>query len=245
MRRVYLSGCKIQENFLYIKGETLHYVKNVLRLVPGDVFAGFDGSGWEYILEIKNIHNSIIETRVKEKRKSFETESCLEIILCLSLTKNRIFDRVIEKAAEIGVKQIVPVQTTRSIIEIKKKEIENKMKRWRKILSEGSKVSGRPEIPDIIEPLSFKDAVNVKTDYSIFFWEQAENPLKDVFKNIKSVLGFKIKIFIGPEGGFTQEEAEIAKNSGFFIVSLGKRVLRVETAATVALGIILYQYGVK
>ena len=245
MRRIYLSDCKIEGEKIYIKGETLHYIKNVLRLMPEDMFIGFDGKGLEYTLVIKHINNNIIYTEIKEKRKIFETESDIEIILCIALTKNRIFDRVIEKAAEMGVKRIIPVKTARSIIDIEKENIKYKIIRWKKLLSEGSKISGSAEIPDIISPLSFQDAVNIKTDYSIFFWEQAETPLKNIFSNIKIVPELKIKIFIGPEGGFTEEEAEIAKNSGAFIVSLGKRILRVETAAIVALGIIFYQIESK
>jgi 16S rRNA (uracil1498-N3)-methyltransferase len=245
MRRVYLSGSSIQGNNIYIKGESFHYVKNVLRLTAEDIFIGFDGSGWEYTLEIKEIHNSEIESEIKEKRKVFETEPDLEIILCIALTKNKVFDKVIEKAAEIGVKQIIPIQTTRCIVGIERENIENKLQRWRKILSEGSKISGSARISDIIKPISFNEAINIKSDYSIFFWEQAEDSLKNILKSIKIKSETKIKIFIGPEGGFTQQEAEIAKHSGSFIASLGKRILRVETAVIIALGLIFYQYDNK
>ncbi len=241
MRRIYLSEYRIEKGCIYIENETSHYIKNVLRLVSNDVFIGFDGSGWEYVLKIKEVHNNTIKSEIKEKRKIFETEPAIEVILCISLTKNRIFDKSIEKAVEIGVKQIIPVKTTRSNIEIREEKIESKLKRWRRILSEGSKISGRGSVPEITCPVSFKDAINIISDYSIFFWEQAKLPLRDVLKDINTMHGCKIKIFIGPEGGFTEEEANLAKDSGAYIVSLGKRILRVETAVIIVLGIIFYQ----
>lgn len=243
MRRVYIRNeCVIERKKLRIKGETKHYLVNVLRLKEGDEIIGFDGSGVEYKLKLVEIGKHEIEALIMEKGKVYSVETPFEVILFQSLPKGKKMDFIVRETTQLGVKKIIPVISKRVVPFLDTEKRKKKIERWRKIAAESSRVSGRSVVPEIGNFTDFSEAVEFKTDYSIIFWEGETKSLKDVLKEISPISPqFSIKVFIGPEGGYGEEEVEMVKKYGGISVSLGKRILKVETASVVSLAILIYE----
>jgi 16S rRNA (uracil1498-N3)-methyltransferase len=245
MRRVYLgTDCiKIKDNFL-IKNYTLHYLKNVLRFKNGERFIGFDGSGKEYEIEILKIKKNEIWGKIVEEKVVYNPELPFNLQLFQCIPKGEKFDFIIREVTQLGVKRIFPVISKRTIVKIPKEKEENKVKRWIKIAEESSKISGRTFVSEIGKPVEFEKCINEEKDIGIIFWEgEREFTIKDFIRKIedKEIKGKKINVFIGPEGGFDEEEIGLAKENNFFILSLGKRILKVETASIVSIAILIYE----
>ena len=148
-------------------------------------------------------------------------------------------DLVIQKATELGVKEIIPVITERSLVQETKKTM-----RWKKIAEEASRQSGRTGIPAIAEPVRFKDLfLNSERilKHGILFWEEGGETLPEMLSTFSQTDA--IALFTGPEGGFTEREVKTASENGFRVATLGKRILRAETAAVTAVSIIQYELG--
>jgi len=245
MRRIFL-GSEVLKNgkFVYVFGETAHYILDVLRLKKRQFFTGFDGSGKEYKIEIVEIVKNKIKCEIIEEKKVFSPETEFSLALFQCIPKGNKMDFVVRGAAQLGVKKIVPVISKRVVVKISDEKVERKILRWRKIATESSKVSGRNFVPEIGLPVRFEEAVREEKDYGIIFWEgEREFSLKEVLKKFaEKVRGAKINAFVGPEGGFDEEEIKIAKENGFYSVSLGKRILKVETASTIAMAILIYEF---
>ncbi|HOK80472.1 MAG TPA: RsmE family RNA methyltransferase [bacterium] len=244
MRRIYLYNHEKIGSTIFVSGEPAHYLKNVLRMTIGSKFLAFDGSGNEYTLEIKKFLNSKVETKILQEQYSEQKEPQISIELCLCLCKIATFENIIKKAAEIGVSKIIPVKSMRSIFEIDEKKLPAKLERWKKIAAEGSKIAGRTRIPEIKKIENFETIITQDLP-AILFWEQSRVPLKDALNNIFSKIQEKrsIAILIGPEGGFTENEVEKAAENHISIASLGPRILSVETASILAIGIAFYELG--
>ncbi|MCX7916595.1 MAG: 16S rRNA (uracil(1498)-N(3))-methyltransferase [bacterium] len=245
MRRVYIGRDSIRKNsFFLIKGETYHYLKNVLRLKESDEFIGFDGSGKEYHLKIKEIKDREIFVEIIEEKEVYNPELPFNLSLYQCLPKGEKFDFIIRESTQFGIKKIVPVISKRVIVQIPEDKIENKIKRWTKIAAESSKISGRTFIPEISKPEKFKECLEDEKDYGIIFWEgEREKTIKDIIKHLnrEAIFNKKINVFVGPEGGFDEEEVEMAKENGYITVSLGRRILKVETASIVCIAILIYE----
>lgn len=176
--------------------------------------------------------------------RSIGRESNLEITLYQGLPKSDKLEYIIQKSVELGVRDIIPVNMERTIVKIdKKKDMDKKLDRWNKISYEAAKQSKRTFIPEIKEIISFKDMIASFKDYDlvVFLYEGEENlKLKDMI----SGKGFsKISVIVGPEGGFSEKEAEEIKSSGGSSISLGRRILRTETAGMVCISILQYELG--
>jgi 16S rRNA (uracil1498-N3)-methyltransferase len=245
MRRIYIGTESFRKkDFFYIKGETYHYLKNVLRLKVKDIFEGFDGTGKEYKIEILKIGKNEITGKIVEEKELYSTELPFYLNLFQCIPKGEKFDFIIREATQLGVNKIVPVISKRVIVKIDKEKIKNKLRRWQKIAEESAKVSGRTFVPEIKELVKFEECIKEEKDFGLIFWEgERDFTIKDFIKEIKGkeIKGKKINIFIGPEGGFDEEEIELAKKNNFFTLSLGKRILKVETASVVAIGILIYE----
>jgi len=245
MRRIYIGiDCiKIKDSVL-IKNETLHYLKNVLRFKEGDRFIGFDGSGKEYEIEILKIEKNEIMGKIVEEKEVFNPELPFDLRLFQCIPKGEKFDFIIREVTQLGVKKIIPVISKRTVVKIPEEKKANKVKRWKKIAEEASKISGRIFVPEIENPVKFEKCLDEEKDFGVIFWEgEREFTIKDFIKKIKGkeIKGKKINIFIGPEGGFDEEEIELAKKNNFFTLSLGKRILKVETASVVSIAILTYE----
>lgn len=231
-----LENCNTGEIVSLSKEESFHIVK-VLRLKNGDHIEICDGNGRAFLGEIIN-PSALVQIKILSELDSNEPET--NVVLYQSLSKGTKMDLVIQKAVELGVNEIVPVATEFSVVKIN--DSDNKTSRWRKIASEAVKQCKRSAVPLISEPVKFKDAIDnmSKHDVSLVAYEcEKERKITDdLFVDATSV-----GIFIGPEGGFSQAEIEYATQKGVIPVTLGKRIMRTETAAIALSAIVMYKLG--
>jgi len=242
MPRFYVPAPHIENDLLKIGGNEAKHIRRVLRLKAGDEIIVFDGLGNEFEGTIVEGASSSVVIRVQNISSS-KSESPLEIILAQSLLKGEKMDYLIQKATELGVKEIIPFFSSRSIPLLEKSGKQKRHQRWERISIESSKQCGRGMIPKI-EPLQDYSEVlrTASSDFLLLIlWEKEEVRLKEALERSKE----KKRIFfiVGPEGGFSEEEIEEAKKAGFITVTLGKRVLRAETASLCLLSILQYDRG--
>jgi 16S rRNA (uracil1498-N3)-methyltransferase len=253
MDRFFVGKESLRGEEVILKGQQAHQISKVLRKKAGEHIIVLDNLGWEYEIELKTIAKEKITGQIKNKCKAVG-EPAVEITLYQSLLSREKFEWVLQKCTEVGVIRFVPVITERSIVR-KESRKENKTQRWQRIIQEAAEQSGRGKIPQLDQTVNFKEAISNSAmpsragspcydcDYKFMAHTQAEGKslrqcLKSSVKKIKSVA-----LFIGPEGGFTENEVQRAKDCGIVPISLGRRILRTETAAVVASGLILYELG--
>ncbi len=242
MSRFYVPQPQIEKGMLKIEGNEVKHIRKVLRLKAGDEIMVFDGLGNEYAGTIVEEGPSSVMIKI-ENIFSSKRDSFLEVTLAQSLLKGEKMDYLIQKATELGVKEIIPFFSSRSVPLLEKSGRLKRHHRWGKISIEASKQCGRGVVPKI-EPLQdYSEMLQIASPGSLrlILWEREGVRLKEVLERSKE----KTRIFfiIGPEGGFSQEEVEEAKREGFIPVTLGRRILRAETASLCLLSILQYERG--
>jgi len=238
MPRIYLPISHIKDNRISITDEKAHHLTSVLRCRKGDELIVFDGKGNCFRTTIlKADRREVIADVIK--RFPCDTESHINITLVQGILKGEKMDIIIQKTTELGVNEIIPVVTERSQLRETRK-----VTRWRKIAEEGSRQSGRSVVPVIREPVEFKKYfANQKYKFQGFIFFE-EDGMK-LFEALSSFVSrpSSVSVLIGPEGGFTKEEITLATEWGLHVISLGKRILRAETAAISAITLIQYLLG--
>lgn len=240
MPRLCLPIIEWSEGVLRISGEEARYLRSVLRCKTGDQLQIFDGKGRSYNSIIEHITKKEITVKLLESTQ-LDAESPLNLILVQGLLKADKMELIIQKSTELGIKEIIPAITARSQF-----RETGKIPRWTKIAENASRQCGRTRVPVIHELIAFND---IFTKYlsiatrGIIFWEERGLPLKDALLNpalskIPHTDDSPLLIFIGPAGGFTEEEVHIAGVAGLITASLGNRILRAETAAISSIAII-------
>lgn len=244
MHKFFVPRENFKESFAIIDGDDVKHIYKVLRLKNGDKVSINNCCGEEYLGEIISITKAIVEVKLIEKLP-VNNESPVEIHLYQGLPKSSKMDLIVQKATELGVKQITPVVTQRVII---KNEMEKfkKVDRWNKIALEACKQCKRTLIPSITMPIDFDTLIKELSnmDMVIVPYENQEDlGIKKVIKGLQARKIKKIGIVIGPEGGFETSEIENLKDNGAYIVTLGPRILRTETAGLVAASLLMYELG--
>jgi RNA methyltransferase, RsmE family len=242
VRKFFVKNEDIKDGIARINGDDAHHIINVLRFKIGTKLIISNGKN-QYVVSVIDIENSSVILKIIEEYNQV-VESPVNITLYQGLPKSDKMDLIIQKCTEIGIKKIVPVETEFSTIKIKEKNIYNKISRWKKISLEASKQSGRSIVPDVLMPVGFKDALESLNEFDLCLipYEKETNMrLKDVLK--KNFDAKNICVFIGPEGGFSENEIMAAIEYGAIPVTLGPRILRTETAGIVTSSIILYELG--
>ncbi len=240
MHRFYIDERLSVGGEAYIKGPEARHVKDVLRLKAGDPIVLFDGSGLEFTGEITGIDRDQVSVDILGEKEG-ETESPIEIVLGQGIPKSDKMDLIVQKSTELGVSKIVPIYTERVV---PKSFSPNKLERWRRIAVEACKQSGRVKVPEISEAVKIDEFVRSAEPsfLKLIPWEgEKEISLKKALP--ASLENNKVSLIVGPEGGLTEPEIELAKRSGFLPVSLGKRILRTETVSLSILSVIQYMYG--
>lgn len=238
---------ELNKRLLEISGKEAHHIIRVLRLKEGSIINLFDGEGKRARAIISNISNDSVEVELF-KEKLLDTEPGIQVTLYQSLPKKDKLELIIQKATELGVKNIVPIITKRTIVTLDKERVKKKMDRWIKIAQEACKQSKRALIPSIKEPQNFLELIeHIQEDILLIPYEEEIKGLKQLLPEIHNIAvdkdSLKIGILIGPEGGWELKEVELAKQKGAIPFSLGPRILRTETASIAALTIILYELG--
>jgi 16S rRNA (uracil1498-N3)-methyltransferase len=242
MARFYVPNPLIENRMLKIEGDEAKHIRKVLRLKTGDRIVVFDGLGKEFGGTIVEERLSSVVIRIQNIFSS-ERDSPLEVTLAQSLLKGEKMDYLIQKATELGVKEIIPFFSSRSVPSLEKSRRLKRHHRWEKIAVEASKQCGRGVVPKIESLQDYSDMLQMASteDLRLILWEREGIKLKEVLERSKE----KRKIFfiIGPEGGFNQLEIDEAKKAGFTPVTLGRRILRAETASLCFLSILQYERG--
>lgn len=243
MPKYFTEPENIKDGFIEIFSDEAKHILNVMRMEIGDTLTICDGQSNDYLCRIYETGKNCLKAKIEETRKS-ESEPKTKITLYQGLPKSDKMELIIQKCVEIGVCRIVPVITERAVVKIEKGAKEDKKtERWQKIAESAAKQSGRGIIPAVERPMKFKDAIEeaVKNGEAIIPYEnEKDRGLKEFVKNSKAE---NIGIFIGPEGGFDTKEIEFAVENGVMSVTLGKRILRTETAGIVTSAIVLYELG--
>ena len=245
MPKFFVNSEQINNNEIKIIGNDVNHIKNVLRLSINDKIKICDKDEHvNYNCRISNIDNEYVITQIIDEEKS-NVETKTQIHVFQGLPKGDKLEFIIEKLTEIGVKELTPVAMKRSVVKLQEKDKQKKMVRWNKIAEVAAKQSGRDEILKINDVINYKNIFNYLKDYDIVLlaYEKEEKlTLKKALSKLDKTKENKVAVLIGPEGGFDDIEIEQAKqNSLVNIVTLGKRILRTETAPLVISSNILYE----
>jgi len=242
MYHFYVEPEAVSADTVRISGGDVNHIKNVLRMHPGEQIVILDGSGMEYRCEIEAIAEEVL-ARILEAKKT-EAELSVRLLLFQGLPKKDKMELIIQKAVELGVSEIIPVLTKRTVVKLEdKKKEQKKLERWQAIAEAAAKQSGRGVIPKVCEAVKFSEAVKMaeELDESLIPYELAEG-MDEARERIRSLHGKNtIGIFIGPEGGFAEEEIAVVAKAGIHPITLGKRILRTETAGLCILSVIMFE----
>lgn len=222
-------------NQVLLKDDDIFHLTRVMRAKPGDQIEVVSDNQ-VFLCEVRTFKPLSIYVLDKIKENN---ELRNDVILVAALLKGEKMDLVLQKATELGVREIVLLQTERTIVKIKKEEQELKFERYRKILKEAAEQSKRTQIPALYRILDMKHLDDIEADVKMIAYEGEEGPSESFSKLVHSIDGKKkVAVIIGPEGGFSEYEVVLAGNAGFEKVSLGRRILRAETATFYALSVI-------
>ncbi len=223
----------------YIGGSDFNHIVNVLRMKTGDEFL-ISCSGQSDLCVIESIDNECVTANVIEENFN-DTTLPIEIYLFQGLPKSDKLEMIIQKTVELGISGIIPVEMNRCVVKLDGKKKDSKVSRWQLIAESAAKQSKRNVIPEVFGVMSFKEALKKASELDLLLVPyESKNGMKDTsdaLTQIKS--GMKIGILIGPEGGFDDKEIVLAEESGGKIISLGKRILRTETAAITATAMLM------
>ena len=223
-----------------ITGEDAKHIGTVLRMKTGELAVLCDGEGADCLCRIRAVSKDCVEFEVLDRQRN-EAEPSVFVTLYQCMPKGDKMDFIVQKAVELGVGKVVPVLSKRCVSRPDEKSFVKKIQRWQKIAEEAAKQCGRGKIPEIGEQKEFRAAV---TEYSqsktgILFYECGGVQLSEIVgKDAK-----EIDVFVGCEGGFEVEEAELAQEHGIVAATLGKRILRCETAPVAALAVLMNLTG--
>jgi len=238
--RFFISPDQIADGTITLSGGDVRHISTVMRMKPGEALLLCDGAGTEYHVQILQVGSSEIVTEIKER--SLREIHGPRITLGQGLPKSDKMDWIVQKATELGVSNILPLVTERTIVKIRDEE--KRTMRWQKICHEAAMQSNRPDIPHMENIQFFKDYIRTLNPEPrtllLIPWEEGTRPIKDVLQAEQGARN--IIVLIGPEGGFSAAEAALAQTKGFQAVSLGPNILRTETAAIAVLSMVGYEY---
>ncbi|MBE7053955.1 MAG: 16S rRNA (uracil(1498)-N(3))-methyltransferase [Ruminococcaceae bacterium] len=239
MQRFYITQDMINGENITVFGDDANHILKVLRYKEGDTLLFCDGEATDYFCTIVSTSKGEVVAKIDKTEKN-NTEPPISITLYQSIPKGDKMEYIIQKCVELGVANIVPVESKRCVAKLKD---DKKLLRWQKIADEAAKQCGRGKLVKVCEPVSFKDAVKLPNDNThkiIPYENEKDGKLKEVLKNNKTN---EISVYIGPEGGFSDEEIDIALKNNVHSVTLGPRILRTETAPLAVISAIMYELG--
>lgn len=245
MSRFYISPDSVKDGKIYVEKEESHHIIDVMRLQKGDSVTVFDGTGKEYEGRIFAIENKRVIIDVS-KIKIVGKKQPVSISLAQAIPRKDKMDLIVQKATELGVDEILPIESSRTVVKSRGERKPRKIERWNKIAIEASKQCGRTELPKI-QDIKYFDAildVIIKYDLTIMpCLSEKSTSLKSALNNIARP--DKVLVIIGPEGGFSEDEIKKAGEKGAFLITLGNLVLRSDTAAIATLSILNHELGSK
>ena len=239
MYHFFVSEEQINGENAYIEGSDVNHIANVLRMKPGEELLISVKGDWDYLCKIVDIETDRVNLKVLESME--QRELPVNITLLQGIPKSDKLEMIIQKAVELGVSEIIPVKTKRVVVKIDEKKVDTKVNRWNAIAESAAKQSKRSIIPKVSGPMSIDNALEIVKDFGVKLipYENADgiDKTRKILDNMDKTKN--IAVFIGPEGGFEESEVERIKNSGFEVITLGKRILRTETAGLALLSNIM------
>lgn len=243
MYRFYIKQDQIEEDMIHIWDSDVNHIKNVLRLEPGDWLVACDGQGTDYVCRISSLNQDEVALSIEKKQES-GTELDTRITLFQGIPKKDKMEFIIQKAVELGVYEIVPVMMKRCVVKLsEEKKIKKKTQRWQAIAESAAKQCDRGIVPVVHAPVTMEQAFDMAStlEYNMIPYE-----LQDGIQVSRQIVEEacsrqSIGIFIGPEGGLEKDEVEEAMKIGAKPITLGKRILRTETAGMALISIMMFQ----
>lgn len=241
MYRFFVPEENVRETEIDITGSDVNHIKNVLRMKQGERLVLSCGKGVDYECTIQRMEQDKIVLFI-EKEQPAVAELPVAITLFQALPKKDKMELVIQKAIELGATSIVPVKAQRCVVKLDIRKEEKKIERWQAIAESAAKQSGRGIIPAIQRAVSFSEALTQakEMDTVLIPYELCQNMKESVAAMYRAAEGKSVGIFIGPEGGFERSEVEQAIEAGAIPISLGKRILRTETAGMATLSMLMF-----
>ncbi len=242
MHHFFVTLDQIREERCRILGRDVNHIRNVLRMKPGERITVRDGISRSYLCELEEIGTDEVSARILSE---LEESSELPARICLfqGLPKGDKMELIIQKAVELGASEIVPVATRRSVVKLDAKKAEAKARRWNMIAESAANQSGRTVIPQVSPVMTLEDAMDYAAEFdcNLIPYELAEGmaQTKAIIRSLRP--GMRIGVFIGPEGGFDVEEITQARERGIHPITLGRRILRTETAGLTTLSVLMFQ----
>ncbi|MBI4774947.1 MAG: 16S rRNA (uracil(1498)-N(3))-methyltransferase [Deltaproteobacteria bacterium] len=241
LRRFFAPPDRIQSGWATLEGSEAHHLRVTLRIKSGTEILILDGEGGAYEGLVEETGKDRIRVRLIGRRR-VDTESQLDLGLALAMIRNEKMKWILQKATELGVSEIKPFYTPRSVV-LSGKDGSHWLERSQRILIEALKQCGRVRLPRLSPPVDFNTFLSEvsATHHGILLWEKPCTPFKEVLEAVSPES--RIMLVVGPEGGFDTEEVAAAARMGFATAHLGSRVLRAETAALSAMAIVQYRFG--
>lgn len=249
MPRFFVSKENIneEERIISIIGEDAFHIARSLRMAVGDSLTVCDGEGRDYDCTLTKIRDDRVDCDINEA-KPCPAEPPYKATVYQALVKGERLDVAIQKSVEFGASAIVPFESSRCIVRMKGEKEGSKSQRRRRIAAEAAKQCGRGIVPEVTEPMSFGDmlAEAAKCDLAIFCYEkEGERMLGTTLESLRAEPPKSVAIVVGPEGGFSHEEAERAEKAGLSLLGLGRRILRTESAAAFVLACLSSEFELR
>ena len=242
MHHFFVTPQQISGDKIRIEGGDVNHMKNVLRMKLHEKAEISDGESRTYLCEVEAYEEDVAVLHILEEMEA-DTEPASKLYLFQGLPKSDKMELIVQKAVELGVYQVIPVAMKRSVVRLDDKKATKKADRWNSIAESAAKQAGRSRIPEVTMPLSYNEALKMaeELDVTLLPYELAGGMevTREVIRQIKS--GQSVGIFIGPEGGFEPEEVDAAVSMGARVITLGRRILRTETAGLATLAILMFE----
>ena len=241
MQHFFVTPDQVEDARIIVEGSDVNHMKNVLRLRLGEEVMVSDGNNLSYLCKVEAYEEDRVILGIQETKEA-DTELPSKVYLFQGLPKGDKMELIVQKAVELGVCEVIPVAMKRSVVKLDEKKAKKKAERWQQIAESAAKQAGRGCIPEVQPVISYREALSKAAELNVLLlpYELAEG-MKTTKEVIRKILpGQSIGIFIGPEGGFEREEVEQAMEAGAQVITLGKRILRTETAGLTVLSILMF-----
>lgn len=240
MYQFFVKDGQVAEHEVFIEGSDVNHIRNVLRMKAGDEVRVTNESGKNWRCAITELSEQLVHAQIVEEMSA--TELPCKVYLFQGLPKNDKMELIIQKAVELGVYQVIPVAMKRCVVKLDDKKAASKITRWQGIAEAAAKQSKRGIIPQITKVMTFAQALEYSSTAQVRLvpYELAEgmDRTREIIEQIQP--GQDVAVFIGPEGGFDEDEIGKAIEAGMQPITLGKRILRTETAGMTVLSILMY-----
>ena len=244
MRRFFVAPEAVQDDIVQFDAELARHMGKVLRLTAGEQVTVSTGDGTAYLVELTEFQKDAVTGRILERMENLQ-ETAIEVVLFQGMPKGDKLELIIQKCTELGVSAVVPVETSRSVVHLDSGKAAKKLERWQKIAQEASQQSKRVQVPTVGPYYNWKQFLqhlSEQNGLTIVFWEDEQTQSLKAFLRSQAKKPQRINLVVGPEGGLSEEEVEQLRALGAVSASLGKRILRTETAGMAGISMVMYEF---